>query len=53
MLLNGGVYNGYRIISRITVRMMGTNQIGDVDFGDDKFGLGFSLVTEKWWCFSV
>lgn len=47
MLLNGGVYNGHRILGRNTVRMMTTNQIGDIDFGDDKFGLGFSLVTEK------
>ena len=47
MLLNGGVYNGHRILGRNTVRMMTTNQIGDIDFGDDKFGLGFSLVTEN------
>lgn len=47
MLLNGGVYNGHRVLGRNTVRMMTTNQIGDIDFGDDKFGLGFSLVTEK------
>jgi CubicO group peptidase (beta-lactamase class C family) len=47
MLLNGGVYNGNRILSRNTVRMMTTNQIGDVNFGNNKFGLGFALVTEK------
>ena len=47
MLLNGGVYNGHRVLGRNTVRMMTTNQIGDIDFGDDKFGLGFSLVTEN------
>lgn len=48
MLLNGGVYNGKRILSRNTVRMMTMNQIGDVPFrGDDKFGLGFQVVSER------
>lgn len=47
MLLNGGAYNGKRLLSRNTVRMMTMNQIGTIDFGDDKFGLGFAIVTEK------
>ena len=47
MLLNGGEYNGKRILSRSTIRMMTSNQIGDLDFGDDKFGLGFGLYTDK------
>ncbi len=48
MLLNNGVYNGKRLISRNTVRIMTMNQLGDVAFrGDDKFGLGFQIVTEK------
>lgn len=47
MLLNGGEYNGKRILSRTAVRMMTSNQIGDIDFGDAKFGLGFSIVTEN------
>ena len=47
MLLNGGEYNGVRLLSRNTVRMMTMNQIGNVDFGDDKFGLGFAIATEK------
>ena len=48
MLLNGGEYNGKRILSRNTVRMMTMNQIGDVVFrGDDKFGLGFQIISEK------
>jgi len=51
MLLNGGQYNGVRLLSRNTVRMMTTNQIGDlfVNLGgvttENKFGLGFSLIT--------
>jgi len=47
MLLNGGVYNGKRILSRSTVKMMTENQIGDLSLGDNKFGLGFGLYTEK------
>ena len=47
MLLNGGEYNGKRLLSRNTVRMMTMNQIGDIDFGNNKFGLGFAIVTEK------
>ena len=48
MLLNGGEYNGKRILSRNTVRMMTMNQIGDLTFrGYDKFGLGFQIVSEK------
>ena len=47
MMLNGGTYNGKRLLSRNTVRMMTMNQIGDVPFGNDKFGLGFSVVTER------
>lgn len=47
MLLNNGVYNGKRILGRNTVRMMTMNQIGDLSRGDDKFGLGFQVVTER------
>lgn len=47
MLLNEGIYNGKRILGSNTVRMMTTNQIGTMNFGaNDKFGLGFMLVTE-------
>ncbi len=48
MLLNGGVYNGQRILSRNAVRMMTMNQIGEVTYGSgfDKFGLGFSVITQ-------
>ncbi len=47
MMLNGGTYNGKRLLSRNTVRIMTMNQIGDVPFGNNKFGLGFLVVTEK------
>jgi CubicO group peptidase (beta-lactamase class C family) len=47
MMLNGGEYNGKRLLSRNTVRMMVMNQIGDIDRGGNKFGLGFGITTEK------
>jgi CubicO group peptidase (beta-lactamase class C family) len=48
MLLNDGKYNGKRILSRNSIRLMTTNQIGDIPFGgNDRFGLGFQLVTDK------
>jgi CubicO group peptidase (beta-lactamase class C family) len=50
MLLNGGDYNGNHILSKASIRLMTTNQIGTMSrnaFGgpDTKFGLGFELVT--------
>lgn len=47
MLLNGGEYNGRRMLSRNAVRMMTMNQIGDLSVGANKFGLGFGITTEK------
>ena len=47
MLLNGGEYNGVRILARNTVRMMTMNQIGELSLGEDKFGLGFAIITEN------
>ncbi len=51
MLLNGGTYNGARILAPSTIRMMTTNQIGKLAMwnGDDapyRFGLGFGVYTE-------
>lgn len=47
MLLNGGEYNGRRLLSPHTVRMMTMNQIGDISRGPNKFGLGFGITTER------
>lgn len=47
MMLNGGEYNGKRILSRNSVRMMTMNQIGDLNVGANKFGLGFGITTER------
>ena len=45
--LNGGQYNGKRILSHAVVNLMIQNQIGDVNMGNKKFGLGFAITTEK------
>jgi CubicO group peptidase (beta-lactamase class C family) len=47
MVMNGGEYNGKRLLSPTTVRMALMNQIGDLNVGNNKFGLGFSLNTAK------
>ncbi len=46
MLLNKGVYNGKRLLSRRTVELITSNQIRDLNVGRDKFGLGFEITTE-------
>jgi len=45
MLLNGGTYQGRRLLKPSTVDLMTQNQIGDINQGLNKFGLGFSIVT--------
>lgn len=49
MMLNGGVYNGQRLLARHTVDLMTTNQIGDlyINADKDKFGLGFGLTSQN------
>jgi CubicO group peptidase (beta-lactamase class C family) len=47
MMLNKGEYNGKRLLSRNTVEMMTMNQIGNLSLGEDKFGLGFWIATDK------
>lgn len=48
MLLNDGEYNGKRLLSRNSVRMMTMNQIGELNMDEYyKFGLGFRIATEK------
>ena len=47
MLHDGGEYNGQRILARRTVELMTTNQIGDVNLGPNKFGLGFEITTKS------
>ena len=47
MMLNGGEYNGNRFLSPTTVRLITTNQIGDLNQGNNKFGLGFAITSAK------
>lgn len=47
MLLNGGIYNGHRILSKRSVEMMTSGQLAPGMFGDDNFGLGFQITSEK------
>lgn len=48
MLLNGGQFGGKRILSRNTVRLMTSNQIGELSSGGKKkFGLGFAITTPE------
>ncbi|HOB84222.1 MAG TPA: serine hydrolase domain-containing protein [Bacteroidales bacterium] len=46
MLLNNGTYNGKRLLARRTVELITSNQIGDLNHGRNKFGLGFEITTE-------
>ncbi|GAB3236091.1 serine hydrolase domain-containing protein [Hymenobacter seoulensis] len=47
MLLNEGEYRGQRLLKPATVRLITSNQIGSVEQGLNKFGLGFSIITPK------
>jgi len=47
MLLNGGEYNGKRILSPASVKMMTVSQFDKIDWPDNKFGLGFGIYTDK------
>ena len=47
MLLNNGEYNGKRLLSRRTVELITSNQIGELNRNRNKFGLGFEIVTKE------
>lgn len=47
MLLNNGEYNGKRFLARRTVDLITSNQIGTLNLGKDKFGLGFQITTKE------
>ncbi len=47
MILNGGTFNGNDVLSPAIVRLMTSNQIGDKNVGQNKFGLGFAVATAK------
>jgi CubicO group peptidase (beta-lactamase class C family) len=47
MMLNGGTYNGHRFLKPETVKLITQNQMGEVNQGLNKFGLGFSIITPQ------
>ncbi len=47
MYLNGGIYNGKRILSPHTIHTMMQNQVGDLWNGDRYHGIGFGVVTDR------
>jgi CubicO group peptidase (beta-lactamase class C family) len=47
MLLNNGEYNGKRFLSRRTVELITSNQIGKLNHDHNKFGLGFEITTKE------
>ena len=49
MMLNGGTFDGNRILSRKSIELMTTDHLGSVSFPWSEgtgFGLGFSIVTD-------
>ena len=49
MYLNGGEYNGVRLLGRTTVDVIMSNQIGNIwgENPDNVYGLAFGLLTDK------
>lgn len=47
MILNGGIYNGKRLLSDNSVKLLSVNQIGDLTVGNNKFSLAFGVYTPK------
>jgi CubicO group peptidase (beta-lactamase class C family) len=46
MILNKGSYNNVQVLSEESINLMTTNQIGNLNVGKNKFGLGFEIATE-------
>jgi CubicO group peptidase (beta-lactamase class C family) len=47
MMLNGGIYNGHRILAPRTIQLMTSSQLDFTYNGTDNFGLGFGITTSK------
>lgn len=47
MLLNGGIYNGQRILAPRSVQLMTSGQLDFLYNGKDNFGLGFGITSAK------
>jgi len=47
MYLNGGIYNGFRLLSPVTIAMAMHNQVGDLWNWDRYYGLAFGVVNDR------
>jgi CubicO group peptidase (beta-lactamase class C family) len=51
MIMNGGEYNGVKFLSKSSLRLMTSNQLGDIEFTMDdkgnKFGFGLILISDQ------
>lgn len=47
MILNQGTFGGKQILTPESVELMSTNQIGNLNVGKNKFGLGFEIATTQ------
>jgi CubicO group peptidase (beta-lactamase class C family) len=47
MYLNGGSYNGVRLLSPLTIQTAMKNQVGDLWNSTKYYGLAFGVVTDK------
>lgn len=47
MMLNGGRYNGVQILAPRTVQLMTSGQLSFLYNGNDNFGLGFGITSER------
>jgi CubicO group peptidase (beta-lactamase class C family) len=46
MILNKGIYGNVQVLSEESITQMTSNQIGNLNVGKNKFGLGFEIATE-------
>ena len=47
MILNQGTFGAKQILTPESVQLMSTNQIGNLNVGKNKFGLGFEIATQE------
>uniref|UniRef100_UPI004047B840 serine hydrolase domain-containing protein n=1 Tax=Algoriphagus sp. TaxID=1872435 RepID=UPI004047B840 len=47
MYLNGGIYDGFRLLSPVTIAMAMQNQVGDLWNWDRYYGLAFGVVNDR------
>ncbi len=47
MILNNGLFENKQVLQPETVKLMTTNEIGSLNVGSNKFGLGFQIATAQ------